>query len=68
MTGHPNQWSLHTKTTVRGSPAGVMLAVAAINGWLAYQYGSMHPIMAFLHAAMALAMVLAVGIVASLGR
>ena len=47
---------------------GVMLALAAINGWLAYEYGSKHPIMAFLHAAMALAMVLAVGIVASLGR
>ena len=39
---------------------GVMLAIAAINGWLAYQFGSKHPIMAFLHAAMAVAMVLAV--------
>ena len=41
-------------------PEGVMLAVAAINGWLAYEFGSKHPIMAFLHAAMAVAMVLAV--------
>jgi zinc transporter ZupT len=40
--------------------AGVMLAIAAINGWLAYEFGSKHPIMAFLHAAMAAAMVLAV--------
>ena len=40
--------------------AGVMLAIAAINGWLAYEFGSKHPIMAFLHAAMAVAMVLAV--------
>jgi FtsH-binding integral membrane protein len=39
---------------------GVMLAVAAINGWLAYAFGSQHPIMAFLHAVMAVAMVLAV--------
>jgi DMSO reductase anchor subunit len=39
---------------------GVMLAVAGINGWLAYEFGSKHPIMAFLHAVMAVAMVLAV--------
>ena len=39
---------------------GVMLAVAAVNGWLAYEFGSKHPIMAFLHAAMAVAMLLAV--------
>jgi DMSO reductase anchor subunit len=37
-----------------------MLAVAGINGWLAYEFGSKHPIMAFLHAVMAVAMVLAV--------
>ena len=40
--------------------AGVMLALAAINGWLAYECGSKHPIMALIHAAMAVAMVLAV--------
>ena len=40
--------------------AAVMLAVAAVNGWLAYEFGCKHPIMAFLHAAMAVAMVLAV--------
>jgi len=40
--------------------AGVMMAIAAINGWLAYEFASKHPIMAFLHAAMAVAMVLAV--------
>ena len=40
--------------------AAVMLAVAAINGWLAYEFGFKHPVMAFIHAAMAVAMVLAV--------
>jgi zinc transporter ZupT len=40
--------------------AGVMLAIAAINGWLAYEFSSQHPIMALIHAAMAVAMVLAV--------
>jgi DMSO reductase anchor subunit len=38
----------------------VMLAVAVINGWLAYEFGSKHPIMAFLHAVVAVAMVLGV--------
>jgi len=45
-----------------------MLAVAVINGWLAYEFGSKHPIMAFLHAAMAVAMVLAVVFCWKLGR
>ncbi len=40
--------------------AGVMLVIAAINGWLAYEFGSKHPIMAFIHAAVAVVMVLAV--------
>jgi hypothetical protein len=40
--------------------ARVMLALAAANGWLAYEFGPRHPIMAFVHAAMAVAMVLAV--------
>jgi hypothetical protein len=40
--------------------AGVMLAVAAINGWLAYEFGLKHPIMAFLHGVMAVTMILAV--------
>ncbi len=48
--------------------AGVMLALAALNGWLAYESGSKHPIMAFLHAAMAVAMVLAVVFCWKLGR
>ena len=47
---------------------GVMLAVAAINGWLAYEFGSKHPIMAFLHATLALAMVLGVVFVWRLGK
>ena len=46
----------------------VMLAVAVINGWLAYEFGSKHPIMAFLHAAMAVGMVLAVVFCWKLGR
>jgi hypothetical protein len=39
---------------------GVMLALAAINGWLAHKCSSTHPTMAFVHAAMALALVVAV--------
>jgi len=48
--------------------AGVMLAIAAINGLLAYEFGSKRPIMAFIHAAMAVAMVLAVVFCWKLGR
>jgi hypothetical protein len=39
---------------------GVILTVAALNGGLAYKFFPAHPIMAFLHAVMAVAMVLAV--------
>jgi len=38
----------------------VMLIVATGNGWLAYEFGSKHPIMAFIHAVISVAMVLAV--------
>ena len=48
--------------------AGVMLAVAAINGWLAYEFAFKHPIMAFLHGVMAVAMILAVAFCRKLGR
>jgi hypothetical protein len=48
--------------------AAVMLAVATINGWLAYKFSFKHPFMAFIHAAMALAMVLAVVFCWKLGR
>ena len=47
---------------------GVMLALAAINGWLAYEFGSRHPIMAFFHAVVAVAMALGVGFACSLGK
>ena len=39
---------------------GVILTAAALNGWLAYKFFPAHSIMASLHAAMAVAMVLAV--------
>jgi hypothetical protein len=48
--------------------AGVMLAVATINGWLAYEFGSKHPIMSFFHAVVAIAMVLAVVFSLTLGK
>ena len=48
--------------------AGTMLAVAAINGWLAYEFGSKHRIMAFVHAVMAAAMILGVVFFWHLGR
>jgi DMSO reductase anchor subunit len=46
----------------------VTLVVATGNGWLAYEFGSRHPIMAFFHAVMAVAMVLGVVFVWSLGN
>jgi hypothetical protein len=48
--------------------AGVMLAVAAMNGWLAYEFAFKHPIMAFLHSVMAVAMILAVVFLSQLGK
>jgi len=46
----------------------VMLGVAAIDGSRAYEFGSRHPIMAFLHAVMAVALVLAVMFCWHLGK
>ena len=45
-----------------------MILAAAINGWLAYKFFPAHPIMAFLHAVMAVAMVLALVFCWKLGR
>jgi len=47
---------------------GAMLAVAAINGWLAYHFESEHPMMALIHGLMAALMVLGGLLLWSLGR
>jgi K+-sensing histidine kinase KdpD len=46
----------------------VMLVVATGNGWLAYEFGPRHPIMAFFHAVVAVAMALGVGFACSLAK